>query len=126
MAISCKGEFALVRLKNAENNAWLLIKHRDEFAKPTDVTRKVRSVISDKTIEEVEKASDHIYGQNKSAKRELLRRRLQPQQKGLHPKVFLYQQRNYRQEDCCHQSHFYEATGSLPCQALQYKASLTR
>ncbi|MDF2193249.1 DNA ligase D [Paraflavitalea sp. CAU 1676] len=63
-----QGEFALVRLKNAENNAWLLIKHRDEFAKPTDVTRKVRSVISDKTIEEVEKASDHIYGQKKSAK----------------------------------------------------------
>lgn len=27
-----KGEFALVKLKNAENNAWLLIKHRDEFA----------------------------------------------------------------------------------------------
>ena len=28
-----KGEFALVKLKNAsENNAWLLIKHHDEFA----------------------------------------------------------------------------------------------
>nr|MBC7611636.1 DNA ligase D [Pseudopedobacter sp.] len=27
-----KGEFALVRLKNAEQNAWLLIKHDDEFA----------------------------------------------------------------------------------------------
>ncbi len=27
-----KGEFALVRLKNAEGNSWLLIKHRDEFA----------------------------------------------------------------------------------------------
>src|SRR5687768_13546354 len=45
------GEFALVRLKNAENNAWLLIKHRDKYAKETDVTRKVRSVISDKTLE---------------------------------------------------------------------------
>jgi bifunctional non-homologous end joining protein LigD len=27
-----KGEFALVKLKNAETNAWLLIKHRDEYA----------------------------------------------------------------------------------------------
>ncbi|WP_312079113.1 DNA polymerase ligase N-terminal domain-containing protein [Chryseobacterium sp.] len=28
-----KGEFALVKMKNAENNAWLLIKHKDRFAK---------------------------------------------------------------------------------------------
>lgn len=27
-----KGEFALVKMKNDENNAWLLIKHKDEFA----------------------------------------------------------------------------------------------
>jgi bifunctional non-homologous end joining protein LigD len=27
-----KGEFALVKLKNAEGNSWLLIKHRDEYA----------------------------------------------------------------------------------------------
>ncbi|CAA7194840.1 DNA polymerase ligase N-terminal domain-containing protein [Chryseobacterium potabilaquae] len=27
-----KGEFALVKMKNAENNAWLLIKHADKFA----------------------------------------------------------------------------------------------
>lgn len=27
-----KGEFALVKLKNADDKAWLLIKHRDEFA----------------------------------------------------------------------------------------------
>lgn len=27
-----KGEFALVKMKNAENNAWLLIKHKDKFA----------------------------------------------------------------------------------------------
>lgn len=28
-----KGEFALVKMKNAENNAWLLIKHKDAFTK---------------------------------------------------------------------------------------------
>ncbi len=27
-----KGEFALVKIKNASDNAWLLIKHKDEFA----------------------------------------------------------------------------------------------
>ncbi|AZB09836.1 3'-phosphoesterase [Chryseobacterium sp. G0162] len=27
-----KGEFALVKMKNSEDNAWLLIKHKDEFA----------------------------------------------------------------------------------------------
>ncbi|UYQ94507.1 DNA ligase D [Chitinophaga horti] len=57
------GEFALVKLKNAENNAWLLIKHRDKYAKETDVTRKARSVVTDRTLEEVEKASDRIYGE---------------------------------------------------------------
>ncbi|AXY72868.1 DNA ligase D [Paraflavitalea soli] len=62
-----QGEFALVRLKNAENNAWLLIKHRDQYAKATDVTRKVRSVVSDKTLEEVAKTSHNIYGQSKAA-----------------------------------------------------------
>jgi bifunctional non-homologous end joining protein LigD len=58
------GEFALVKLKNAENNAWLLIKHRDKYAKETDVTRKVRSVVSDKTIEEVEKTSTNTWQSN--------------------------------------------------------------
>ena len=28
-----KGEFALVKMKNTDNNAWLLIKHKDKFAK---------------------------------------------------------------------------------------------
>lgn len=34
-----KGEFALVKLKDKEDNSWLLIKHKDEFA----VTRKFSS-----------------------------------------------------------------------------------
>lgn len=28
-----KGEFALVKLKNSDDNSWLLIKHRDKYAK---------------------------------------------------------------------------------------------
>lgn len=49
-----KGEFALVHIKNNNNgkgdNAWLLIKHRDEFASSSDITKKAKSVLSDKTI----------------------------------------------------------------------------
>ena len=57
-----KGEFALVKLKDAKGNAWLLIKHNDDFAKTTDVTRKGRSVISKKTLEQVARTSKTIYG----------------------------------------------------------------
>jgi bifunctional non-homologous end joining protein LigD len=53
-----KGEFALVHIKNnngSGENAWLLIKHRDEFASTTDITKKAKSVLSDKTIAQMEK-----------------------------------------------------------------------
>jgi bifunctional non-homologous end joining protein LigD len=55
------GEFALVHIKgNAsrgkEENAWLLIKHRDEYASETDITKKDKSVVTDKSLKEV--ASD--------------------------------------------------------------------
>ena len=58
-----KGEFALVHIRNNDkaDNAWLLIKHRDRYAKPTDVTLKNKSVVSAKTIEQMEK--------NKAARR---------------------------------------------------------
>ncbi len=35
-----KGEFALVKLKNSEDNSWLLIKHNDKFATEEDITKK--------------------------------------------------------------------------------------
>jgi len=58
-----KGEFALVKLKNdAKGNAWLLIKHRDKFAKESDVTKKNKSVISEKTLNQIAKTTKHIYG----------------------------------------------------------------
>ncbi len=46
------GEFALVKTNMAQNS-WLLIKHKDEYAATTDITRKARSVISNKTLSEV-------------------------------------------------------------------------
>jgi bifunctional non-homologous end joining protein LigD len=46
-----KGSFALVRTK--EKNQWLLIKHKDRFAVPIDVTAQNRSVLSGKTVGEL-------------------------------------------------------------------------
>ena len=63
-----KGEFALVKLKNAESNAWLLIKHRDKYAKETDITKKDRSVVSGKTIQAIEKTSKNIWGSSPKKK----------------------------------------------------------
>ena len=43
-----KGEFVLIRTRSGAENAWLLIKHRDEFATTEDITAEDRSVISGK------------------------------------------------------------------------------
>lgn len=53
-----KGEFALVHIKNNRqkgDNAWLLIKHKDEFASEADITKKGKSVHSGKTISQIGK-----------------------------------------------------------------------
>lgn len=57
-----KGEFALVKMKNAENNAWLLIKHKDQFAEPgydaeknTAKNSKVTKFLEEKKSPEVKK-----------------------------------------------------------------------
>jgi len=50
-----KGEFALVKTHGMAENSWLLIKHKDEFAKATDITSKDKSVLSGKTIAGMER-----------------------------------------------------------------------
>lgn len=45
-----KGEFALVKIKNSEDNAWLLIKHNDEFA--TDKKFDIEKLIPNEVIKE--------------------------------------------------------------------------
>jgi len=50
-----KGEWAIVLTKQAENS-WLLIKHKDKYASTEDITEKVTSVVSGKTLEQIEKA----------------------------------------------------------------------
>lgn len=51
-----KGEWALVHTKQSENS-WLLIKHRDKYAAETDITEKGKSVVSGKTLEQLEKTN---------------------------------------------------------------------
>ncbi len=48
-----KGEFALVRLKIRQKNAWLLIKKDDQYASKTNVLKKNKSVISGLTLEKI-------------------------------------------------------------------------
>jgi bifunctional non-homologous end joining protein LigD len=45
-----KGQFALVKLKNDDPKAWLLIKKEDEYATDADVTVDVSSVLSKKKL----------------------------------------------------------------------------
>lgn len=63
-----KGEYALVHTHGRGENAWLLIKHRDEYAKTSDVTRKEKSVVSGRTLKQVEKAADNVWKSNREEK----------------------------------------------------------
>ena len=50
-----KGEFALVKLKTKQENTWLLIKKKDEFAIESDILEENKSVISNLTLEAFDK-----------------------------------------------------------------------
>ncbi|MCF2517195.1 DNA ligase D [Dyadobacter sp. CY351] len=64
-----KGEFALVKTKGMSENSWLLIKHRDKFASDADITKKDKSVISNKTLEGIKATTDNVYGESKADKK---------------------------------------------------------
>jgi bifunctional non-homologous end joining protein LigD len=66
-----KGEFALVKAYGRGENSWLLMKLDDKYATAGDVTLKDKSVISKKTIEQMEKAPDRVYGKKVSKDRVL-------------------------------------------------------
>jgi bifunctional non-homologous end joining protein LigD len=55
------GEFALVKTPGMGENAWLLLKHKDEFAGKEDITKQDRSVLSGKTIETMEKTGEKVW-----------------------------------------------------------------
>ncbi|MES2804237.1 MAG: DNA polymerase ligase N-terminal domain-containing protein [Bacteroidota bacterium] len=52
-----KGEFALVKLKTKQENTWLLIKSKDQYANDEDVLQQDKSVLSNRTLESMEKKS---------------------------------------------------------------------
>ncbi|MBE9586672.1 DNA ligase D [Mucilaginibacter sp. JRF] len=55
------GEFAMVKTHGMGENGWLMIKHKDEFATDKDITKKDRSVLSGKTIDEMAKSSEKVW-----------------------------------------------------------------
>ena len=63
-----KGEWALVRTHQSENS-WLLIKHKDKYATTSDITEKNKSVVSGKTLEQIEKAMANKNGSNGSSRK---------------------------------------------------------
>ncbi|MBV8252406.1 MAG: DNA ligase D [Chitinophaga sp.] len=63
-----KGVFFLVKAPGRGDNAWLLMKGKDKYAKTTDITTRNKSVISGKTIEQVAKAPDKVWKSNKASK----------------------------------------------------------
>ncbi|TCK85526.1 DNA ligase D [Albibacterium bauzanense] len=62
------GEFALVKTQGMGENAWLLIKHDDEFSSKKDVTKLDSSILSGKTIEMMEKSSEKVWHSNREEK----------------------------------------------------------
>ena len=60
-----KGEYALVKTHNRAENAWLLFKVKDKYVSTEDITLKDKSVISTKTLAQVEKTTTNFYGANR-------------------------------------------------------------
>ena len=56
-----KGEYALVKSSYQGENSWLLMKVKDKFAGKSDITKKDKSVITGRTIPQVEKAADKVW-----------------------------------------------------------------
>lgn len=59
-----KGEFALIKAHGRGDNGWLLMKLEDQYASDKDITASDKSVISGKTIQQMERSPDKVYGEN--------------------------------------------------------------
>ncbi len=60
-----KGEYALIKTKGRGENSWLLFKIKDEYVSKKDITLQDKSVISNKTLSQIEKTKKEI-SQNKN------------------------------------------------------------
>jgi len=65
-----KGEFTLVKTPARGDNAWLLIKKKDQYANTEDITKNDRSVLSNKTLEEVKENPEREWESNREKKAE--------------------------------------------------------
>lgn len=66
-----KGEFALVKIKNRGENSWLLIKKNDKYASEADITKKNKSIVTNRTLEEIAEQSEEkgdVWGSKKKSK----------------------------------------------------------
>lgn len=70
-----KGEFALVKAYGKAENSWLLMKLDDKYASDKDITLKDKSVISKKSIAQMEKSPDHIYGKKTVTKKSTVKKK---------------------------------------------------
>ncbi|HRP58157.1 non-homologous end-joining DNA ligase, partial [Agriterribacter sp.] len=58
-----KGQFALVKSSYRGENSWLLMKVKDKYAKTTEVLKKEKSVVSGRTLKQIENdGSSAVYG----------------------------------------------------------------
>jgi bifunctional non-homologous end joining protein LigD len=57
-----KGEYGLIKAFGRSENSWLLFKVKDDYVSTDDITLKDKSVISKKTLKQIEKTSTHFYG----------------------------------------------------------------
>lgn len=76
-----KGEFALVKTKGMGENAWLLIKHRDRYASETDILKKDKSVLTKKTIAQMEKTAQKVWDHGKETPIEKLEEKIEDKPK---------------------------------------------
>lgn len=54
-----RGEFALIKTQNSDDNAWLLIKKNDEYASQKDILLQNRSVLTGRSMEEIKLESEN-------------------------------------------------------------------
>jgi bifunctional non-homologous end joining protein LigD len=57
-----KGEYALIKVNGRGENDWLLFKVKDKYASTDDITVKDKSVVSKKTLAQVEKTTSNFFG----------------------------------------------------------------
>ena len=84
-----KGEFSLVKLSGKQENAWLLIKKNDEFASESDILYHNKSVISKRTLEELQENAKNITTVEKKEKKTILKENQQNEKKAVFIKPML-------------------------------------